>query len=52
MIVLFDKQIIIVGQLDVNLSPSALPCARILLVPLGFTAYLAVGGLLASYLPN
>jgi len=35
-----------------NLSPLALPYSSILLVQDGVCAYLAVGGLLASYLPS
>jgi hypothetical protein len=34
------------------MSPLVLPTSRILLVQVGFTAYLVVGGLLATYLPT
>ena len=39
-------------QSDVNLRLLALPYSRILQCRLGFTAYLAVGALLTSYLPT
>ena len=42
-----NKQINNVRQCDVNLSLLVLPYSKV-----GFTAPLAVGGLLASYLPN
>ena len=47
-----NKQITNVRQFDVNFSLLALPCLRTLLVQGGYTAYLAVDGLLASYLSS